>query len=160
MLRLTILAETTLPESHCGLRPQRGTVDMVFTARQIQEKCREKNKYLYAGFIDLSKTFDSVYRPALWLVLQKFGCPEILITMIRLLPDGMHGVSSFGGWRDRGDVCSPDRSKARMCPCPHFVFYHFRCRTFTCSRETSRSVHLLCCLDGKIFNLRRPSCLA
>ena len=35
-----------LPESQCGFRQGRGTVDMIFTVRQLQEKCREQNKGL------------------------------------------------------------------------------------------------------------------
>ena len=30
-----------LPESQCGSRKDRGTIDMIFTARQLQEKCQE-----------------------------------------------------------------------------------------------------------------------
>lgn len=36
-----------IPESQCGFRVGRGTMDMVFTVRQIQEKCREQHLDLY-----------------------------------------------------------------------------------------------------------------
>ena len=35
------------PESQCGFRKERGTIDMVFTARLLQEKCQEQNVDLY-----------------------------------------------------------------------------------------------------------------
>lgn len=39
--RLLPLSEEVLPESQCGFSPSRGTADMTFTARQLQEKCCE-----------------------------------------------------------------------------------------------------------------------
>jgi len=54
------LLHKVLPESQCGFRSSRGTADMVFTARQIQEKCREQNQDLYVVFVDLTKAFDTV----------------------------------------------------------------------------------------------------
>ncbi|XP_076031982.1 uncharacterized protein LOC143019890 [Oratosquilla oratoria] len=35
---LLILTEDVLPESQCGLKPSRGTIDMIFCARQLQDK--------------------------------------------------------------------------------------------------------------------------
>ena len=43
------LADNVLPESQCGFRAQRSTIDMIFAARQVQEKCREQNLDLYIG---------------------------------------------------------------------------------------------------------------
>ena len=87
--RLIPLAEEILSESQCGFRPARGTTDMIFSARQLQEKCREQQKPLYMGFIDLTKAFDSVKRELLWEILSRYGCPPKFINILRLLHDDM-----------------------------------------------------------------------
>ena len=50
----THLLDEIVPESQCDFRKNRGTVDMIFCARQIQEKCKEQNKDLYILFVDLT----------------------------------------------------------------------------------------------------------
>ncbi|VDL86016.1 unnamed protein product [Schistocephalus solidus] len=40
------LEQGLLPESQCGFRRHRGTIDMIFAARQLQENCREMWTYL------------------------------------------------------------------------------------------------------------------
>ena len=62
--RLIAVSTANLPEAQCGFRPGRSTVDMVFTVRQVQEKCLEQNLDLYSVFIDLTKAFTpSTERP-------------------------------------------------------------------------------------------------
>ena len=78
-----------LPESQCGFRKNRGTIDMIFTARQLHEKCQEQNVDLYMTFVDLTKAFDTVSREGLWKSLAKFGCPAKFIAMVRQFHDGM-----------------------------------------------------------------------
>ena len=51
-----------LPESQWGFKKNRGTIDMIFTGRQLQEKCQEQNVDLYMTFVDLTKSFDTVSR--------------------------------------------------------------------------------------------------
>ena len=67
----------------------RGTIDMIFTARQLQEKCQEQNVDLYMTFVDLTKAFDTVSRDGLWKIMTKFGCPPRYIAMVRQFNDGM-----------------------------------------------------------------------
>ena len=43
---IPLIAQENMPESHCWFRSNRGTVDMIFVLRQIQEKCREQNMEL------------------------------------------------------------------------------------------------------------------
>ena len=45
--RLQVIANRILPESQCGFRSSRSTVDMVFSLRQLQEKCVEQQRPLY-----------------------------------------------------------------------------------------------------------------
>ena len=51
-----------IPDSKCGFRKDKGTIDMIFTARQLQEKCQEQNVDLYMTFVDLTKAFETVSR--------------------------------------------------------------------------------------------------
>ena len=42
LTRLQNLALQVYPESQCGFRAGRSTVDMIFSLRQLQDKCREQ----------------------------------------------------------------------------------------------------------------------
>ena len=41
LVRLQKLAERIYPESQCGPRAERSTIDKIFSLRQLQDKCRE-----------------------------------------------------------------------------------------------------------------------
>ena len=86
-----------IPESQCGFRPKRGTPDMIFSVRQLQEKCRERNLDLYMVFIDLTKAFDTVNREGLWKILKKIGCPDTFVDIIKLFHDDMTAKVMDGG---------------------------------------------------------------
>ena len=74
-----------IPESQCGFRKDRGTIDIIFTARQLQKKCQEQNVDLYMTFVD----FDTVSRDRLLKIMAKFGCPPRFIAMVRQFRDDM-----------------------------------------------------------------------
>ena len=63
-----------LPDSQCGFRSGRGTVDMIFAARQLQEKFQEQYDDLFITLIDLTKAIDTVCRDGLCQIMEKFGC--------------------------------------------------------------------------------------
>ena len=75
-------AEGTLPEEQCGFRPNRWTLDMVFTVRRLQEMGRRGRFPLYLCFIDLQKAYDSVDRALLWRVLSLRGVPGRMLDVI------------------------------------------------------------------------------
>jgi len=97
--RLQTLAERILPESQCGFRASRSTVDMVFCVRQLQEKCIEQSKPLYMVFVDLTKAFDYVSRSGLFMVLNRLGCPPKLLSIIKELHYNMKATVQFDGSR-------------------------------------------------------------
>ena len=112
---LQCVADDVLPESQCGFRRERSTVDMVFVARQLQENCCEQHKDLFMVFIDLAKAFDTVPRPMLWEVLGKMAVLlGIWLCFDRCMMEQMHAWSiwvkslSFSLWmRESGRVvCS------------------------------------------------------
>ena len=45
-------------ENQRGFRRDRLTIDMIFTARQFQKKCQERNVDLNMASVDLIKAFD------------------------------------------------------------------------------------------------------
>ena len=120
--RLLTVSEEILPESQCGFRANRGTIDMIFSARQIQEKCKEQQKPLGMIFYDLEKAFDSVPRPAMWQVLERYGCPRKFTALIRTLHDGMMGrVQQQTGLSEPFPITGGP--KTRMCARPYALFH-------------------------------------
>ena len=94
--RLQAIAEGILPESQCGFRKGRGCTDMIFVARQLVEKCHEHNDALFALFVDLRKAYDSVPRSALWSVLERYGVPPTMLSIIRSFHSGMQAEVRIG----------------------------------------------------------------
>ena len=97
LTKLQILAERTLPESQCGFRTGRSTIDMIFSVRQLQEKCREQRRPLFIAFIDLTKAFDLVSRRGLFNLLEKIGCPPKLLSVISSFHNNMKGTVNYDG---------------------------------------------------------------
>lgn len=62
-----------------------------------QEECSKKKVEMFYCFVDLEKAYDSVNRKALWIVLSRFGLPEILIGNIKAFHDGMRGRIKLPG---------------------------------------------------------------
>ncbi len=99
---ITHLENGLLPESQCGFRKGRGTIDMVFAARQLQEKCQEQNTNLYSTYVDLTKAFDTVSREGLWKIMAKYGCPRKFIYITKQFHEGM-----LARVQDNGETSDP-----------------------------------------------------
>lgn len=75
-----------IPESQSGFRKGRGTIDNIFILNHMQrekEEKEEKNRRIYAVFVDLKAAFDTVKREKLWRILTEKGINEKLIRRIK-----------------------------------------------------------------------------
>jgi len=57
-----IRQQIEIDDMQFGFMNGKGTTDVIFMTRQMQENFRVKGKKLYFGFVDLEKAFDSVPR--------------------------------------------------------------------------------------------------
>lgn len=149
------LEDGLLPESQCGFRKRRGTVDMIFAARQLQEKCQEQHADLYTTFVDLTKAFDTVNREGLWRIMAKFGCPEKFITMVRQFHDGMLArVLDDGEISDAFPVTNGVKQGCVLAPTLFsMIFSAMLSDAFP--DEEENGVRIKFRTDGNLFNLRR-----
>ena len=114
-----------LPESQCGFKKNRGTMDMIFTARHLQEKCQEQNMDLYMTFADLTKAFDTVSREVLWKIMAKFGCPTKFRAMVRQFYDSMLALV-------QNDPFPVTNGQARLCTSLKSVQHDVLCHAHSC----------------------------
>ena len=148
------LEEGLLPESQCGFRKERGTIDMVFAARQLQEKCQEQNVDLYSTYVDLTKAFDTVSRKGLWRIMAKYGCPPKFITIVRLLHDGM-----MARVQDDGNASEPflvsNGVKQGCVLAPTLFSLMFSAMLTDAFADANVGIGIRYRMDGSIFKLRR-----
>ena len=83
--RIKERTEDKLSEAQAGFRRGRGTVDQLFTLRQLTEKYLERGKKLYICYIDFEKAFDRVWQKGLWHAMAFFGFPQKIINLLKAL---------------------------------------------------------------------------
>ncbi|PNF27716.1 hypothetical protein B7P43_G12778, partial [Cryptotermes secundus] len=82
--RLDPYIEKIIGEYQSGFRPNRSTIDNLFTLRQITEKCWEFNIDIYLCFIDFKQAYDTIIRKKLRMIMSTFGIPTKLSRIINL----------------------------------------------------------------------------
>ncbi|BHF72107.1 hypothetical protein SprV_0401517000 [Sparganum proliferum] len=148
------LEQGLLPESQCGFRRHRGTTDMIFAARQLQEKCQEMRTHLYSTFVDLTKTFDTVNREGLWKIMQKFGCPERFIAIVRQLHDGMMArVTDNGAVSEAFAVTNGVKQGCVLAPTLFSLM--FSAMLIDAYRDERPRIRIAYRTDGQLLNQRR-----
>nr|VZH90231.1 unnamed protein product [Spirometra erinaceieuropaei] len=148
------LEQGLLPESQCGFRRHRGTTDMIFAARQLQEKCQEMRTHLYSTFVDLTKAFDTVNREGLWKIMQKFGCPERFTQMVRQLHDGMMArVTDNGAVSEAFAVTNGVKQGCVLAPTLFSLM--FSAMLMDAYRDERPGIRIAYRKDGHLLNQRR-----
>ena len=74
-----------LRKEQAGFRRGRGTVNQIFILRNILEQANEWNSTMYIHFVDFEKAFDSIHRESLWKIMEWYGIPKKLISMVKAL---------------------------------------------------------------------------
>ncbi len=127
---------------------------MIFSIRQIQEKCIEQGQDLYVVFVDLTKAFDTVDRAGLWKILQKIGCPAKFISLIRSFHDGMMArVQESGTTSEPFHVSNGTKQGCVLAPTLFAIV--FSCMLADAFKDIERGVYIQLRTDGGLFNLRR-----
>jgi hypothetical protein len=153
--RLTAhLSEDILPETQCGFRSGRGTVDMIFSARQIQEKCREQHMDLFIVFIDLVKAFDSVDLSGLWKILVKLEFPTKIVKFIEAFHEGMEAqVVSNGSVSSSFPVTNGAKQGCALALTLFTIL--FSCILNDAFKDMQSGIQIQFRTSGGTFNLRR-----
>ena len=150
------VVDLVLPESQCGYRRGRSTIDMIFHARQQQERCRKQHQDLFMAFVDLTKAFDTVNRHLLWNILRKCGCPPAFIAIQQQFHTGMYAQVVMAG--SQSSSFPVDVGVRQGCVLATIIFNLLLVAITLVSHrdlQSSDCVEIEYRLDGGFFNLRR-----
>ena len=150
------ICPNVIPESQNGFRSGRGTVDMIFSLRQIQENCIEQQNSLYQIFVNLTKAFDTVNREALWKRLTKVGCPSTFVNMFKELHRNMEACVTFNSQLSGEIVINDGVKQGDILPSTLFSIF-FAVLLTHAFEDCDQDIPIQFTTSGKVFNLRRFS---
>ena len=78
----------TVNEMQFGYIAERGTIDVVFSLRMLQEEYHVRRKKMYIYFIDLEKALDRVLRKVLEWAMRKTQISEVSVSSVMSLYEG------------------------------------------------------------------------
>ena len=133
---------------------------MIFSLRQLKEKCREQRQSLFVAFIDLTKAFDLVRRDALFKILPnikilpKIGCPPKLLSIIRSFHEDMKGTVVFDSSTSAAfNIRSGVKQSCVLAPTLFGI--SFAVMLTHAFGPAAEGIYLRTRADGKLFNLSR-----
>ena len=143
-----------IPESQCGFRKDRGIIDMLFKARQLQAKRQQQNVDLYMTFVHLTKAFDTVSRDGLWKIMAKLRCPPRFIAMMRQFHDGMQArVQNDREYSETFPVTNGVKLGCVMAPTRFSMM--FSATLIDAFQDVDAGFPIRYGFDDKLLNLRR-----
>ena len=151
------ITEDHLPETQCGFKANRGTTDMAFVLRHLQEKCREQNKGLYVVFVDLTKVFDTVSRKGLCMIIEWLGCPlPKFLSMVIQLHKDQHGQVRLNSDHSGSFLIINSMKQGCVLALTLFsIFFSMMLKQVIEDLDNDSAVYICYLLDGSLFNLRR-----
>jgi len=127
---------------------------VIFSLRQLQEKCIEQHKDLFLILIDLTKAFDTVNRDGLWAILGKIGCPAKFVHIIRSFHDGMLARVIDG--RDISAAFSVTSCNEQGCVLAPLLFsIFFSMVLYVAFHDCNNGIPLTYRTDRNLFDLRK-----
>ncbi|BHF59902.1 hypothetical protein SprV_0100286300 [Sparganum proliferum] len=110
--------------------------------------------HLYSIFVDLTKAFDTVNREGLWKIMQKFGCPERFIGMVRQLHGGMMARVTDNG--AVSEAFAMTNGVKRGCVlAPTLFSLMFSAMLMDAYRDEGPGIRIAYRTDGHLLNQRR-----
>ena len=142
-----------LPESQCGFRKDRETIDIIFTARQLQEKCQEKKVDLYMTLSTLPKHLTQSVARDFGKLRQSLAVVKF-IAMVREFHDGMLARVQNDG--ESSDPFPVTNGVKQGCVLASTLFSMMFSAMLTDDFQVGdNGVSIRYRFDGKLFNLRR-----
>ena len=133
---------------------KRYTTDIIFAARQVQEKCREQGRDLCLAFIDLTKAFDSLNREALCACLTRLGCPPKFVNITRQLHEGMKGCVLY--MTEQSESFNINTGVKQGCVIAPTLFSIFLAAFISLAAvDQAKGVGIIYRTDGELFNMLR-----
>ncbi|BHF82694.1 hypothetical protein SprV_0802583300 [Sparganum proliferum] len=148
------LKQCIMPESPCGFYRHRKTADIIFSTRQIQEKCQEMRTRLRSSIVILTIAFDAMNLNGLRKIMQKLSCRELFTQMVRQLHDDMMTLVTDNGAVSEAFAIST--GVKQVCVLLPTLFSHmFTATLMDAFREERPGICIACRTDGDLLNQRR-----
>ena len=146
-LNAYVEANDILPESQCGFRAGRSTMDMIFCIRMVMEVASLKQVPSFFLFIDLVKAYDCVSRAGLWLILEKKGVPQKFIQVLRSYYTGKEAKVAVEG--TLSDAFFLETGLGQGCCLAPLLFNFFLSAVFEAwHKKSSPGLHWYTRIDG------------